>query len=385
MSKTAAGRPPHISGLSYIRPLGSGGFAQVFLYEQDMPRRVVAVKVLDHVEHLQGVRTPSGEEMDPRTAFESEADVMARLSSHPSIVSIYQASISLDGRPYLAMEFCPESMGARTKGKPAPLSVVLDAGIRIAGALETAHRAGVLHRDIKPSNVLLTTLDRPVLADFGIARAGHSQQAEAQHLAMSIPWSAPEVVQLSSSGSVASEVWSLGATLYSFAAGQSPFEEPDRAQNSRSKLTERISRARYRPVPGAQGYEPFDRLIAHALEREPDARFRSMAEFGQALQGLQRHFGYDVTPLEVVAEAWLPRTSDAVPGTRGPVTSTVRERTRAAARAEQLELKRGVDDDGLLLDHRASPVKAGLIGAGVAVVALGAIAAVWWAMVGGAV
>ena len=265
--------PPRISGFTYVRPLGSGGFAQVYLYEQDIPRRVVAVKVLGG-----GATEPAA----LRSAFESEADVMARLSSHPSIVSIFQASISQEGLPYLAMEFCPASMGAQTKGRPAPLEQVLDAGVRIAGALETAHRARVLHRDIKPSNVLITTLGRPVLSDFGIALVADQTAAADARAAMSIPWSAPEVVQLDSTGSVSSEVWSLGATLYSFAAGRSPFEKPERAQNSREKLTARIARAAYTPVPDAQGYEPVEAVLRRALSGRPEHRFCSRAELGEA-------------------------------------------------------------------------------------------------------
>src|SRR4051794_22213637 len=94
--------PPQIPGFDYVRPLGSGGFAQVYLYEQDMPRRVVAVKVLNPAKTASVV---AAEKL--REVFEGEADVMARLSSHPSIVTIYQASISLDGSPYIAMEYCP--------------------------------------------------------------------------------------------------------------------------------------------------------------------------------------------------------------------------------------------------------------------------------------
>ena len=378
MAERAPAARPQIPGFTYVRPLGQGGFAQVHLYEQDMPRRVVAVKVL------------SGESIGPddaelRAVFEREADVMARLSSHPSIVSIHQASISLDGHPYIAMEFCPASMGALTKGKPAALRDVLDAGVRMAGALETAHRAGVLHRDIKPSNVLLTTLGRPALADFGIAQVlSHPEHAE-DEVAMSIPWSAPEMVKLQSTGSVASEVWSLGATLYSFAAGHAPFELPDRTQNTRSKLIERIVKAAYRPVAGVQGYEAFDQLIARALRKNPAERYSSMSEFGEALQSLQRYYGYDVTPIEIVAEAWLPRAESVPVGTRGPVVSAVPgRRSRSEARAAMLADRHGTDDDGVLHDRPTSPLRAGLIGAGIAVAAIAGVAAVAWAMLGGA-
>lgn len=378
MAERQSTRRPVIPGFSYVRPLGSGGFAQVYLYEQDMPRRVVAVKVLDGLAHADASIATL------REVFEAEADVMARLSSHPSIVSIFQASISLDGLPYLAMEYCPESMGARTKGRPAPLRDVLDAGVRMAGALETAHRAGVLHRDIKPSNVLVTTLDRPVLADFGIAQVSGEQIGGAEQLAMSIPWSAPEVVQLHSGGSVTSEVWSLGATLYSFAAGRSPFELPERAQNTRAKLSDRIGKAVYPSIPGAQGYAPLDEVLSVALRKNPAERYASMAVFGEALQGLQRSYGFDVTPLEVVSEAWLPRPSAVPAGVRGPVVSTVGGRvTRAEARAEMQAKRRGTDADGLVLDRPTSPVRAGLIGAAVAIAAVAGIGALVWALVGG--
>ena len=92
-----------LAGLSYVRPLGSGGFADVFLYEQDMPRRGVAVKVLPNDVH----------DAELLRMFNAEADVLARLSAHPSIVTVYQAGISADGRPFIVMEFCPSSLARR--------------------------------------------------------------------------------------------------------------------------------------------------------------------------------------------------------------------------------------------------------------------------------
>lgn len=187
MADAAAISPPRISGFNYVQPLGSGGFAHVYQYEQNMPRRMVAVKVLTGSERA-GAIVASNEE---RSAFEAEADAMARLSSHPSIVSIFAASISSDGHPYIAMEFCPESFRHRSNGNPIPLDEVLDAGVRLAGALETAHRSGILHRDIKPSNVLLATTGRPVLADFGIVSLRGQMRGAGTSEAMSIPWAAP--------------------------------------------------------------------------------------------------------------------------------------------------------------------------------------------------
>ena len=364
MSATPPPVPPRITGMSYVRPLGSGGFADVYQYEQDMPRRVVAVKVL---------KEPVTEARD-RSEFESEADAMARLSNHPSIVSIYTASISADGKPYFVMEFCPDSMRERTRQNPAPLHVVLDAGVRLAGALETAHLGGILHRDIKPSNVLLSSAGRPTLADFGISTLQGSYASEAREQALSIPWSAPEVVTGLTPGTVASEVWALGATLYTFASGYSPFEHPDRSQNTQSKMTARISQAKYQPIPGAQGYEPFDELMRRAMHVNPDQRFSSMREFGLALQHVQRSFGYDATPLDVIDPGMIAPA--AATTNRGHVITSVRPASRAHLRAESGGLKLREDSDGVLIDVPKSPVKAGLIGAGVAVLVLvGAAAA----------
>ncbi len=175
--------PPILPGLAYIRPLGSGGFADVFLYEQDMPRRDVAVKVLPS-----DVRDP-----DLRRMFNAEADVLAHLSAHPSIVTVYQAGISADGRPYIVMEFCPGSLSQRYRIERMPVDEVLTIGVKMASALESAHRAGLVHRDVKPSNILVTTFGAPVLADFGISSSLSRETAD-EVLAMSIPWSAPEVI-----------------------------------------------------------------------------------------------------------------------------------------------------------------------------------------------
>lgn len=365
MAEAAPPAPPQISGFGYVRPLGSGGFAHVYLYEQDMPRRVVAVKVLEG-----GLHTPRD-----RSDFEAEADAMARLSSHPSIVSVWDAGVSADGKPYIAMEYCPDSMRERTRGRPASLDVVLDAGVRLAGALETAHRAGVLHRDIKPSNVLIATTGRPALSDFGISMLAGRGSSDDKARAMSIPWAAPEVITNASTGTVASEIWSLGATLYTFAAGRSPFEHVDRAQNTQAKMVSRITQAKYTPVPGAQGYGAFDAVMARAMSPRPEQRFASMREFAEALRQLQRQYGFDVTPLDLVEAGWV--TPAAAPGpVRTPAASSVRSMSRAQQRAELRAAEYEADHDGIVADKPSSPLKAGLIGAGITVALATALVAV---------
>jgi serine/threonine protein kinase len=153
--------PPVLDGYTAVRVLGLGGFSDVYLYEQELPRRRVAVKVL------------SGQVTDAvRSSFVREANLMAALSTHPYIVTVYQAGIAADGRPYLVMEYCSRpSLAERYKRQPLSVVDTLRTGIRIAGAVATLHGAGILHRDIKPANVLTNDYGWPALTDFGIATA----------------------------------------------------------------------------------------------------------------------------------------------------------------------------------------------------------------------
>lgn len=361
MAKRTMSAPPVLAGYSYVRPLGSGGFADVFLYEQDLPRRVAAVKVL------------LADAVNPEVLrnFNVEADISARLSAHPAIVTIYQASISSDGRPYIAMEYCPDNMGTRYKKGPLPVAEVLDAGVRIAGALETVHRAGLLHRDIKPSNVLMSSLGTPVLADFGIA-AAVVDEGDPETIAMSVPWSAPEVLQERVSGSVASEVWSLAATLYTLFAGRTPFESDDRSANSRALLTRRIVKAQYTPVPVPGFPRAVDEVLSTAMQRDPSRRFSSMAEFAERLRWAQYDMGIAPTAFEAASAEWAAASpinfSDAAP--RGPVVTTVDEGGRRAVRAARQDRGPREREEAPAPSRQRSPLAAGLIGAGIGMAVL---------------
>ncbi len=329
MSRRTPSPPPVLPGYTFVRPLGSGGFADVFLYEQDMPRRVVAVKVLcDDAINPEVLRT-----------FNSEADILARLSAHASIVTIFQASISADGRPYFVMEYCPDTMGARAKKAALPVAEVLDVGVRVAAALETAHRSGVLHRDIKPSNILVTTLGTPVLADFGIAAGATLLDEDPEVVAMSIPWSAPEVISQSVSGSIPAEIWSLGATLYTLLAGRAPFELPSGEKIPRTQHMQRIVKSAYVPTGRDDIGERFEKALAQTLAKDPAARFASMFALAEELRWIQYDLGIPPTALEVAAPEWAAAAGPVdfiSTAQRGPVISTVRQDSRRAQRAQTL-------------------------------------------------
>jgi len=295
--------PPVLPGFSYVRVLGSGGFADVFLYEQNMPRRQVAVKVL-----LSDVVTEHVRQM-----FQVEANLMAQLSSHPSILTVYQASISADGRPYLVMELCSAQLATRYRAERIPLPEVLSIGIRMGGAIETAHRQGVLHRDIKPSNIMLTAYGHPVLSDFGIA-SSLGAAGEHESVGMSVPWSAPEVLLDETTGTVQSEVWALAATVYTLLAGRSPFEIVDGA-NTSDALIGRISRARLPTIERDDLPRSLETVLRRGMSRDPNRRQASMLEFVRDLQRVEVELGLTTTQADVAMDDWaIASASD--PGDR---------------------------------------------------------------------
>lgn len=341
MARRLPSSPPVLPGFTYVTVLGSGGFADVFLYEQDMPRRQVAVKVM-----LAEIVTDR-----LRAMFRAEADLMAQLSAHPSVLTVHQASVAADGRPYLVMELCSSSLSDRYRREPLGVAEVLRVGIRIASAVETAHRAGVLHRDIKPANILTTAFGHPVLSDFGIAST-LEDAAATDAVGLSIPWSAPEVLADESPGTVRSEVWSLAATVYSLLAGRSPFEVPG-GQNAPADLVARIQRARPLPTGRADVPERLELVLRRAMSRQPDARPESALAFVRELQAVEAELRLAQTPLEVASEEWASAVAAAVdedddptrvrgivqvdPGTTGPGAAGLRRARRkavpAAARA----------------------------------------------------
>lgn len=301
---------PDLPGFDRIRLLGSGGYSDVFLYEQRMPRREVAIKVL-LIESLGDAG---------RQQFYDEANAMAAVSTHPYIVTIFHADVSESGHPYLVMEYYPRSnFSVRARAEQIPVADVLRTGIHVASAVETAHRAGILHRDIKPANILTSEYNRPGLTDFGIATSGDGAEAEG----MSIPWSPPEVVNGTAPGDVTADIYSLAATVYTLLAGRSPFEVVG-GTNRSLDLVKRIE-AGDPPPTGRQDVPPsLERVLRHGMSRSPLDRPRSAIEFARMLQAVELEQGWSATQLEIREEHHDVRSrqvGDEDDGTRlkGPV------------------------------------------------------------------
>lgn len=280
--------PPALVGFEVVDLLGSGGYADVFLYEQQMPRRRVAVKVLRE----QGL-TDSG-----RTQFTAEANLMAALSAHPYIVTIFNADVAKDGRPYLVMEYYPGvNLSVRCRQKPLGVSEVLRIGVQLAGAVETAHRSGIVHRDLKPANVLTSAFGKPGLTDFGISAVTTDQSDSA---GLSVPWSPPELLTDSADADESSDVYGLAATIYTLLAGRSPFERPG-GDNSTLALMARIE---HDPVPPTQRSEvpaSLDRVLAGAMSKSRANRPRSASDLAHSLQSIERELRLQPTDLDIPA------------------------------------------------------------------------------------
>ena len=305
--RRAPSQPPELPGYTFVKLLGSGGFSDVFLYDQKLPKRRVAVKVL-----LTEEITDSS-----RAAFVAEANLMAQLSAHPYIVTIYQADVASDDRPYFVMEYCSgPSLAERYKSETFSVADALRTGVRLSSAVATAHSAGILHRDIKPGNVLSNDYGWPALTDFGISSALDEELplhtttvAEAlaentgtsgtgQSVGMSVPWSPPEMFEDDPQPDVRSDVFSLAATIYTILAGQTPFEVRGRS-NGTLDLIGRIERGAITPM----GRDDLPRSLLAVLQKgmasDRNDRFATAVDFARALQRVELELGYAPTTIEV--------------------------------------------------------------------------------------
>ncbi|WP_218711744.1 serine/threonine-protein kinase [Arthrobacter sp. BF1] len=286
-NRRAAPAPPQLPGYTFISGLGSGGFSEVYLYEQERPRRKVAIKVL----------TADLKTAGARTRFESEANLMAELSAHPYIVTIYEAEITDSGHSYLAMEYCSRpSLDMQFKQGRFSADKAMEIGIQVASAVETAHRAGIAHRDIKPANILVTDYNRPALTDFGISATMDALQDDGG--GMSVPWSPPESFASGATDGVKVDIWALGATIYTLLAGHSPFVIPG-AENSYRILGDRIASMPLPRLGRADIPEALEMVLATAMAKHPSSRYSSAKDFARALMRVQADLNYSVTPFEV--------------------------------------------------------------------------------------
>ncbi|MDR6612934.1 protein kinase domain-containing protein [Leifsonia sp. 1010] len=335
-----ASQPPELDGFHFIRLLGSGGFSDVFLYEQQLPKRSVAVKVL----------LTDGVDESARARFVAEANVMARLSAHPYIVTIFHAGVAGDDRPFLVMEYCSgPSLADRLKRERIGVEDALRTGVRLSSAVATAHAAGILHRDIKPANVLTNALGWPALTDFGIASAleelpvhtttlselrsspSDTATSGSRSVGLSVPWSPPEMFSDDPDPDVRSDIFSLAATVHTLLAGRTPFEVPGRS-NGTLDLMGRIERGMITPLDRPDVPASLASVLRRGMATRREDRYQTAVDFARALQRVELELGLAPTSIDV------PNLSvgDARPGpsSDGGEQET-RARSVATIRAQQ--------------------------------------------------
>ncbi|PND51178.1 MULTISPECIES: protein kinase [Rhodococcus] len=272
---TAIGAELGAAGFEDAEQIGRGGFGMVYRCRQRALDRTVAVKIL----------TVSLDE-ENLARFLREQRAMGRLTGHPNIVHVLQVGTTDSGRPYLVMPYYPQTSLDAWIRRQGPLSVddALRMGVRLAGALDTTHRLGVLHRDVKPANVLLTEYGEPVLTDFGIAHIEGGFETETGAIIGSPAFTAPEVLS-GERPSVASDIYGLGATLFAALTGHAAFERRQGEQ-----VVAQFLRITTQPVPDLRenGFpDDISRAVERAMDADPRRRPSTAAAFGHELQQIQ--------------------------------------------------------------------------------------------------
>ncbi len=289
--KTASG--DLVSGYQELTEIGSGGSAIVYRAYQERFDRTVALKVLD-----------GRLSRKARDRFDRECALMGRLSSHPGIATVLDSGVTSDGRPFLAMEYLPEGSMADRVAAVGPLSVsdALGVGVKLAGALAAAHDLDVVHRDVKPENVLISAYGEPMLSDFGIAVVSEGADTTATTTAMTPVHAPPEVLE-QKSASAAGDVYSLGSTLYYLLAGRPAFE-PDPEEGPLPFFL-RVVRDDPPRIVRRKMPDSLWHAVVWAMSKDPDDR-PSPEEFAEALRGVQRELGVEVSPLRTGVVAASP-------------------------------------------------------------------------------
>ncbi|MQY17854.1 serine/threonine-protein kinase [Nocardia macrotermitis] len=317
-------------GLFDAEEIGRGGFGVVYRCVQKSLSRTVAVKVLSAVfddgasedpARLRKLPSPGppGAPMidaESRERFLREEHAMGRLSGHPNIVDVLQVDVTASGMPCLVMPYAVHGSLEQLVRDNGPLSWsdTLRVGVKLAGAIESAHRVQVLHRDVKPANVLLSRYGEPQLTDFGIARIPGGFRTSTAMITGSPAFTAPEVLK-GQDATVRSDVYGLGATLFALLTGHAAYE-----RQSGEKIVAQFLRITTQPVPDLRAQDiPADvaAAIEQAMSVDPDDRPASALEFGELLRAVQHDHGQQPDEMALLN----PGPDPNLPGVQGNTPS----------------------------------------------------------------
>jgi serine/threonine protein kinase len=241
-------------------PIGRGAMGVVWRARDQLLDRDVAVKEVQIADTLTDSERANAFQRTLR-----EAKTAARLN-HPAVVTVYDVAED-EGRPWIVMQLISAQSLDQVLASSGLLSPrrAAEMGRQLLSALSVAHAAGVMHRDVKPSNVLLSHDDRAVLTDFGIATFQGDPKLTQTGMVMGSPgFTAPERIR-GEDASSASDLWSLGATLFAAVEGHGPFEKRGGALTTMSAIINE-------DAPEATTAGALGPVIAALLRREPSDR-----------------------------------------------------------------------------------------------------------------
>jgi WD40 repeat protein/predicted Ser/Thr protein kinase len=273
----AAELPEVFGKYRIVRKLGQGGMAVVYLAQDTVLHRQVAIKVpLDEVQR------------DPELVkrFLREAQSAAGLT-HPNICHVYDNG-EIGGRHFIAMEFVDgKSLADAIRGIEVKARQAADLVRRIALTIAAAHDKGIIHRDLKPSNILLTKVSNrlePKITDFGLAKRLDIQGSDLSKMGsfMGTPAYVSKEQALGEPPTPAMDIYSLGVVLYELLAGRLPFEGPDTV----NVLAQVLMNQPAPPSTHRPGLCPtLEAICLKAVAKNPHERYASMADFAAALSG----------------------------------------------------------------------------------------------------
>ncbi|MFY1619329.1 protein kinase domain-containing protein [Micromonospora sp. WMMD736] len=242
-----------------LSPLGQGGMGRVWKARDEVLHRDVAIKELVPPP---GLTDEERREMRERSLREARA--IARLN-HVNVVRIFDV-LRTDGDPWIVMEYVASRSLQDTLAEDGPVSPAraVEIGLGVLGALNAAHKAGVMHRDVKPGNVLLGEDGRVVLTDFGLATIPGDPNVTRTGMVLGSPaYISPERAREGTAGPEA-DLWSLGATLYAAVEGKSPYARPSAIATLAALATE--------PMPPPKNAGPLKPVLNGLLQKDPKER-----------------------------------------------------------------------------------------------------------------
>ncbi|MFI1282757.1 protein kinase [Streptomyces sp. NPDC020858] len=315
-----------------VEPIGRGGMGKVWRAHDELLHRTVAVKEL-----TAGLYVAQADRDVMHARTQKEARAAARIQ-HPAVVTVHDV-LEHDDRPWIVMEYIDGpslAEAAKAAGRIEPREAAR-IGLHVLGALRAAHAVGVLHRDVKPGNVLLAKDGRVLLTDFGIAAIeGDSSITRTGEIVGSIDYLAPERVT-GGSPDPASDLWSLGATLYTAVEARSPFRRTSPISSLQAVVNDEppalrqagalgpVITALLRKDPAERpSATEVEQLLLEAMEgREPKAAqayVPTRAVTSEELAPAQEQPDDAAAPAEVAQTAPLPEPPHPAATATAPVT-----------------------------------------------------------------